>query len=174
MNEHDEHAACSPTAAPPRPSASSTPRTPDGFVSLMDLSLAPQPRLATVASSGTNLLAVGSGIDCSLELYEQLRYEYDAPIDGAPPRREGWLYKEGHSPFSPEGKLLGGLFGTTWRRRYAPLALTHHARRLHRHTLTPPLACSSTCWRARYPWSVRTVDLPPQLRRPRQWDARVL
>ena len=66
------------------------------------------------------LLTIGGGIDSSAAFFDGLSFEADAPVPNAPPRKEGWLYKEGHSSIANEGgKLARGIAG---RRRYFVLS----------------------------------------------------
>ena len=77
-------------------------------------------------SSGLGtLLTIGGGIDSSADFFTGLSFEVDVPVPNAPPRKEGWMYKEGHSTMGNEaGKLAGRLLGDEigWRRRYFVLS----------------------------------------------------
>ena len=110
-----------------------------GFVSFTDLAIrddrqqtkrkAALKSIKVGANEGANegalkLLAVGGGTDASADIYsdggQPLPYLADEPIEGAPPRREGYLTKEGHSA---GGRLAGGLLGASdWRRRWFVLS----------------------------------------------------
>lgn len=99
----------------------------EGFVSFSDLGLrdqlALQERLLSLKDvAGANLLHVGSGVDASAELFRAApQYEVEESAPEAPPRKEGWLHKEGHDVLAAEGKILG-LLGSNWKRRYFVLS----------------------------------------------------
>jgi hypothetical protein len=101
------------------------------FVSFKDLAF-PSGRLMPMGSNGNlegilgaNMLAVGSGIDSYSELQPGIDYHVDAVMDGAPPRKEGWLQKEGHGSLAEglgKSSFLGNVLGSKWTRRYLVLS----------------------------------------------------
>ena len=95
----------------------------DGFVSFRDLRLELSERVSVDKDiAGANLLAAGSGMDASAKLFSpSLRYALDAEIETAPPRKAGWLFKEGHGMIAGEA-LLANLFGCSWQRRFFVLS----------------------------------------------------
>lgn len=97
------------------------------FVSFKDMALEARqrPHLSVLPPSHRSLLAAGSGIDSSADVYHQYTYRNEtlSSADGAPPRKEGWLQKEGHGGMlASQGKILGGLVGSNWTQRYMVLA----------------------------------------------------